>query len=76
MFFSLLAAAPKVLPFTDIIPTATVGWTLVILGVRPWLRARRGLPPRGPRPAAPIEDLRSYEPLEEWMRPGSKPWED
>ena len=66
----------ELLPFTDVVPTATIGWTLTLLGVRPWLRARRGLPPRDAQEPPPVADMRSYSRSEEWMRAGSKPWEE
>lgn len=66
----------ELLPFTDVVPSATIGWTLILLGVRPWLRARRGLPPRDARAPPPVADMRSYTRAEEWMQSGRKPWED
>ena len=65
----------EVLPLTDILPTCTLGWTVLILGLRPWVRARRGMAPREEKTKPPVADLQSYGPLEDYMRPGSKPWE-
>ena len=66
----------ELLPYTDIVPTCTVGWTMILLGVRPWLRARQGLPPRDARPKPPVSDLRSYSSPDPWLRPGTRPWDE
>jgi hypothetical protein len=65
----------EVLPLTDFIPTATVGWSLLILGVRPWIRARRGLPPRDEKVPPPVADMASYSPPEDYLQTGNTPWE-
>ena len=66
----------EILPFTDVIPSATITWIILILGLRPWLRARRGLPPRGSKASSPIADRQSYMPVEPYMRTGECPWEE
>jgi hypothetical protein len=66
----------EVLPLTDVLPSATVGWLLVLLGARPWIRARRGLPPRDELPAPPLADLQAYRPPEAYLTRGTKPWEE
>lgn len=65
----------EVLPFTDIIPTCTLGWTAVLLGIRPWINARVGVPPRVDEAPPPVGDLQSYGEVEEWLQPESRPWE-
>lgn len=64
----------EALPLTDILPTCTLGWTVVVLGLRPWIRARRGLPPRDEKEKPPVADLQSYGPTAEYLRPGGTPW--
>ena len=74
----------EILPFTDIVPTATFGWLLVVvLGLRPSERDRAALL-RGPvdtdifapgtRP--PLADRESYKPPAAYLREGSRPWEE
>jgi len=80
---ALFAFWEELLPFTDIVPTATVGWFLVIvLGLRPDTREGeaifRGKVDRdtfapGVRP--PLADRRAYAPPEFWLRPENRPWE-
>ena len=81
---ALVALWEELLPLTDLLPTATIGWLLVVvLGLRPAKRTTPSLL-RGPvdtnifaagtRP--PVTDRRSYQPPESWLRPGSSPWED
>ena len=75
----------ELLPFTDIVPTATIGWLLVVvLGVRPRgdaslstkLRGKvdRSLFASGALP--PPADRRSFTPPEPYLREESRPWED
>ena len=81
---ALVALWEELLPLTDLLPTATIGWLLVVvMGLRPAKRITPSLL-RGPadtnilaagtRP--PVTDRRSYQPPESWLRPGSSPWED
>jgi hypothetical protein len=81
---ALVALWEELLPFTDALPTATIGWFLVtVLGLRPDRRDRPNLF-RGPvdpslftagvRP--PVADRKSYAPPEEHLREGSRPWEE
>ena len=66
------------------IPTATIGWLLVVvLGLRPVQRDRAALL-RGPVDTAifapgtrpPLADRESYRPADAYLLEGSKPWED
>ena len=81
---ALFALWEELLPFTDLIPTATLGWALVVaFGLRPTKRDRASLL-RGPvdttilAPGArpPPADRRSYQPAESYLQEGSRPWED
>lgn len=81
---ALFALWEELLPFVDFVPTATIGWLLVIvLGLRPATRDRAALF-RGPvdtdifspgtRP--PLADRRSYMPTESYLVEDSTPWEE
>ena len=72
---ALLAFWEEALPLTDVIPSCTLGWALVLLGIRPWLRERQGLPPVEEDELPPVGQGWSYAPTEEWLREGSTPWE-
>ena len=86
---ALLAFWEELLPFVDIVPTATFGWFLVVvLGARPDRRAETGRGGKGlfrvtldpevdfaPGSRPPVSDRRSYQPAEPWLRKGTRPWE-
>ena len=86
---ALLAFWEELLPFVDIVPTATFGWFLVVvLGARPDRRAETGRGGEGlfrvtldpeidfaPGSRPPVTDRRSYQPAEPWLRKGTRPWE-
>lgn len=87
---AVVALWEEALPLIDFIPTATIGWLLVVvLGLRPERRDaggrggeplfRSSLDPDiefapGVRP--PIADRRAYQAPEPWLRAGQRPWED
>jgi hypothetical protein len=66
------------------VPTATLGWLLVVvLGLRPEQRQRASLLrmpvevgrfSAGVRP--PVGDRASYRPADAYLREGSRPWEE
>ena len=84
---STLAFWEESLPLCDFLPTATLGWVLVVVaGWGPRRAFGAAVPPfglavdadtglaTGLRP--PLADRRAFLPTEEYMREGSRPWED
>ena len=69
----------ELLPFSDFLPTATIGWALVVTGTRTRLTRADWNSLKPPPPKPPLADLRSYEPFggedSAHLRPGSTPWE-
>jgi len=62
----------ELLPLSDVIPTATIGWSLVVLGF-----ANDPSNPKGSRRKVwrpPPSDLRSYAPPEPHLREGNREW--
>ena len=75
---AVLAFVEELLPLTDVLPTATIGWLLVVSGSRAAFLRSRGLAPSKKREAvagAPRPQREAYAPPEPWLREGSRPWE-
>ena len=81
---ALFAFWEEALPFTDFIPSATIGWLLVVVvGARPVERPTTGPAFRAslapdfrfaPGVRAPLADRRSYGPANPWLRPNNELW--
>jgi len=60
----------EVLPLTDVVPTATLAWILVVLGLGPKGAAAK----QRVRPSP--SDIRAYQTPDPHLQPGNRLWED
>lgn len=82
---AIFAFWEEALPVTDLIPSATITWVLVISGVRTELQRKdRDKESEEAREEAffqvqlngPLADRRAFQPPEPYLQPGNAPWEE
>lgn len=67
----------ELLPLTDVVPTATITWILVVSNARPAIRSvlGKGAPTAPSARNPPLSDRASYGAAEPHLQPGNRPWE-
>ena len=75
---ALFAFWEEALPITDLVPTATIAWLLVVTGVRTTLRDRAAEADRASESGimdVPLADRRSFMPPEPHLQPENTLWD-